>query len=544
MMVNGATSRRNLVPPPSKEYLDTHSPPDNCAQWPVPVDFLADSDATGVPELQPDHLPAAVAPFVFDTASRMGVDPAAVALSAIVSLSSVMSDEWHLQPKQHDTTWTEQPRLWGAIVGDPSILKSPVIATTTRPIVKLEMEARRIHEEDMRRYKAELKRWKDSDSDPETEPKLPRLPRYMVEDTTVDALTEVLRSDSEAKQHAPSGKVLVRRDELSEWLASFGRYRSGGSAGADRGAYIRLYNGEPYAVDRLGRGHFVIGNWSGSVLGGIQPGPIQRIARDADDDGLLQRFCYIVPNGQRRGEDRKPDLGASQRYETLFSILANLVPLNVHNGGSGRVVLNADAHQVRAEILNLAEAMAAMPDTSARLKAAFGKWPGQWVRLTLIFHLIEVASARAELRSAIVGNVERGVATMATKFMRDILLPHLLRAEEIMFSTTRTGHARWIAGYILSKDLERVTVRDVVQNYRALRPTDQRRELLEIMDSLELMGWVRPELKGDGRSPVAWRVNPMVHSVFTERAEREKAQRQAAQERIRETVARLHGRLE
>src|SRR5580692_7368722 len=48
--------------------------------------------------------------------------------------------------KIHDTTWTEQPRSWGAIVGDPSILKTPVLTACTRPLDKLEIEVRKQHE--------------------------------------------------------------------------------------------------------------------------------------------------------------------------------------------------------------------------------------------------------------------------------------------------------------------------------------------------------------------------------------------------------------
>ena len=43
-------------------------------------------------------------------------------MACLVSCASVMSDDWRLQPKRHDYTWTESPRLWAAIVGDPSIL--------------------------------------------------------------------------------------------------------------------------------------------------------------------------------------------------------------------------------------------------------------------------------------------------------------------------------------------------------------------------------------------------------------------------------------
>lgn len=511
---------------------------DQAVEWAEPVDFLSDDEATGAPELRRSHLPGAIAPFVFDTASRMGVDPAGVALAAIVSLASVMTDDWCIQPKQFDTTWTENPRLWGAIVGDPSILKTPVVRAATAPIDKLEVEARERYEVDMGRFRRQMKAWKDAGSDSDSEPKEPRLGRFLVEGTTTEALTEALRDDPKAKQTASAGKVLIRQDEMSEWLAGFDRYRSGGNGGADRGAYLRLYNGGRYTLDRVNRGTFSIPNWSACILGGIQPGPIQKIARDAADDGLLQRFVYCVPGHQRRGEDRKPDTEAIDRYKALFPVLAALTPPRSHSGGFSRIVLHADAHAQRAAILDLAEAVAAMPDTSDRLKAALGKWPGLWARLTLTFHLIDVADARTRGDAGDVVNVVRGAATTATQYMRDILLPHLLRAESIMFSTAQTGHARWIAGHILGKPMTRIAIRDLVQAYRALRAPEQRRELIEIMNSLEAMAWVQAEPQVDGRPPVAWGVNPLVYSRFAEQAAREKADRHATKIRIRETLAR------
>jgi hypothetical protein len=81
---------------PNKDAAKATTPAE---EWGEPVDFLADADMTGAPELSPDHIPWAIAPFVFDTAARMGVDPAAVALCAIVSCAAVISDEWRIQQK-------------------------------------------------------------------------------------------------------------------------------------------------------------------------------------------------------------------------------------------------------------------------------------------------------------------------------------------------------------------------------------------------------------------------------------------------------------
>lgn len=480
---------------------------------------------SGTPELRPEHLPAAVWPFVHDTAQRMGVDPASLAIACLVALASVANDDFELQPKRFDDTWTESPRIWGAIVGDPSILKTPVIRATTRPIDLLEAHARERHAAAVQRNKAEMKAWKDAGSDPATEPRMPSLERYLIEGSTIEALSEALRSDAQARQCAPAGKVLVRQDELSEFLANLDRYKSGGSGGGDRGAYLRLYNGGRYTIDRIQRGSFSIPNWSATFLGGIQPGPIQRIAQSAADDGLLQRFIYVVPGPQTEGQDRQPDRQAVQRYDALFPVLASMRPSGSRFGvPASPIVLHADAHTHREAINLLAKGMAGFPDTSPRLRAAFGKWPGLFARIALIYHLVDLADAQvAGGEGPMIQVLPEATAARAAAFIRDIVLPHLLRADAVMFLTAQTGHGRWVAGFILARHLERVTARDVVRSYRALEAPEQKRELLEVMESLVTMGWLRAEATTNPAKPAnAWEVNPRVHTHFAPMAEQER----------------------
>jgi len=414
------------------------------ADWPQPLDFLVDQDAAR-PDLRPEHIPDALCPFAMDTSARMGVDPTSVALGGLVSCATVMSDEWRIQPKRHDYTWTENPRLWAAIVGDPSILKSPVIAAYTKPIDRLDAEARKRHRQEMQDHKAAVAAWKTSeDKNSMPEPRAPKLARYIVEGATVEAISEVLRDDPEARMHAPAGKVLSRHDEMSEFFGNLDRYRAGGKGSGDRGAYLRLYNGGRYNIDRIIRGSFAITNWSACFLGGIQPAPIQKIAKEAIDDGLLQRFMYNVPGPQQVGLDRAPDGNAIKRYEALFPRLAGMrPPRSPGDADTNVVVLHELAHQHRTDIDALARAMAALPDTSSRLKAAFGKWPGLFARLCLTFHLIEIADA-SPVHGPVpyVGVVSEETARRVARFMQDILLPHLLRAEAVMFSTAQSGHAQ------------------------------------------------------------------------------------------------------
>ena len=172
--------------------------------------------------------------------------------------------------------------------------------------------------------------------------------------------------------------------------------------------------------------------------------------------------------------------------------------------------------------------MAALPDTSPRLRAALGKWPGLFARLCLTFHLIDLAdtvltgAARPHMDV-----VPEGTARRVATFMRDIVAPHLLRAEVVMFSTVQTGHAQWIAGHILAHRLDRITSRDIVRAYRDLRAPEARAELDAVMASLTTIGWLEPELPSNSVKPVsAWIVNPAVHIAFEARAQRERALRE------------------
>ena len=233
--------------PPRKTVFGT--PVEDPDDWPVPIDFLSDHAVTGVPVLRPDHVPGALWPFVQDTSKRLGVDPTSVALAALATCASVLTDDWALQPKALDTQWTEAPRIWVAILGDPSILKTPVIAACTKPVDTLEAAARKQHSDDMRAHKIAHKAWKDSDGNPGTEPRPPKRARRLIEETTMEALSEALRDDDEGRQFAPARKVMVRQDEMSEWIAGFDKYRSGGG-GSDRGAWLRAYNGARVSLRR------------------------------------------------------------------------------------------------------------------------------------------------------------------------------------------------------------------------------------------------------------------------------------------------------
>jgi Protein of unknown function (DUF3987)/Primase C terminal 2 (PriCT-2)/Bifunctional DNA primase/polymerase, N-terminal len=502
-------------------------------RWPTPLDIFR-SDGAEAPILAPHHVPARLWPHIADVAIRMGVDPATVALADLVTCAAVIHDDWRLQPKVHDTEWTESARLWGCIVGPPSILKTPVISAATRIIDRLETEARREYDALMETYEAAHAAWKKAKDTDLPEPRRPKLDRYMVEGATMEAFQEVLRSDHKATQRAIAGKVLCRQDEMSEWAGNLDRYGSGKGGGGDRGAYLRMYNGGRYTIDRVARGTFAVSNWSACFLTGCQPEPIQKIAKDSAEDGLLQRFMYVVPGPPGEGLDQVPNTAAIDAYYQTVRALSVMRP-NARDFGVEHLVFHRLAHVHREEIDRAAKAMIMMPDTSNRVKATLGKWPGLFARLCLTFHMIESAGTDEGFSYV----VPEETAERVKDFMLDIVLPHMMRADSAMFLTPQTGHARWIAGHILAHELDVISTRIIKQAYRALRPSEMDRELHSTLTGLVSIGWLDPVAPKNPLQPItSWRVNPEVHTRFAGKAKEERDTREGIMRTIKANATR------
>ena len=114
--------------------------------------------------------------------------------------------------------------------------------------------------------------------------------------------------------------MLCIQDELAGWFGAMDMYAGRGAA-KDRGFWLQAFHGGSYALNRIKkRGAAMIENLSVSLLGGIQPDPLRKIADDSVDDGLLQRLIPIVLSQGTIGKDA-PTGQAAQRYDELIDRL-------------------------------------------------------------------------------------------------------------------------------------------------------------------------------------------------------------------------------
>lgn len=308
--------------------------------WPLPEPLGA--ELPPVPEFDSELLPASLQALVVDVADRMQVPVDFPAVTVMATLSGVCGRRAVMLPKERDDTWVIVPNLWGAIIGPPGVMKSPVISAMTEPLRAIEREWRQEydaalneHKEEEERAKLDLAVWtetykrarKANREAPErpctVDLKPPRQRRLWTTDATCEKLHELLGDN-------PSG-ITVLRDELAGWLASFDRQ----GREAERAFLLECWNGDnSFTIDRIGRGSITVEHCCVSIFGGIQPARMRSYfastLRDGtDDDGLIQRFQLLVWPDIRSDweyQDRPQNSSAKYAVEILFRHIASLDP--------------------------------------------------------------------------------------------------------------------------------------------------------------------------------------------------------------------------
>jgi hypothetical protein len=462
-----------------------------------PVDLWGQFDPPPLPQ---GLLPKTIERFALEEADLMGVDPSGLAMAALAVCAAALPDHTKLQVKRHDPNWLEAARLWVGLIGNPSTKKTPIILRATKPLKRLDAEL-------WRSYVNATECYDQLTKEERKNVERPKQQRLRLEDTTIEAAQEVLKD-------SPDG-VLCIQDELAGWFGAMDKY-AGRGATKDRGFWLQSFHGGPYAVNRIARGAAVIENLSVSLLGGIQPEPIRKIAADTIDDGLLQR---LVPIMLHRGSTGKDAPCVSQDYDELIvQLRERSPPLQALQFTDAALAIR---HQLEARHLDLM----ACEIVNRKLAAHIGKYDGLFARFCLLWHCIEGTEGSA---------LTEHTAQRVADFMHRFLLPHATAFYADMLELS-DDHDRLtqVAGYILAKNLSRVTNRDVQRGSRVMRGLE-RLEIESIFEQLEALGWLI-RMQGPYRSaPPHWQVNPQVHRRFAERAVREAAERAKEREMLRE----------
>ncbi|WP_296643042.1 DUF3987 domain-containing protein [Roseinatronobacter sp.] len=511
-----------------------------------PFDIFGDHSLTGKQEAQPDMFPSVIWNYAEDAAKRPGLNPGPIAAGCLVTAAAAIREGWKIQPKLKDPDWVEPPILWLGITGSSGAKKTHVLNSSKMPLELLEKKALLAAEEQWKNHRREkaqhnelMKAWRkecqallkeDKNAEIPEMPEAPETPnpeRYVVKDTTTEALMKVCASN-------PSG-VLQVRDELTEWISGFDMY-AGGNGGRDRAKYLTAWNGGTETKDRAGdeNGPMVVKNFGVSIFGGIQDDIIKRDFSATKHDGFLARFLFVKAD-ILKGQDIDPNVEVAKKYADLIVGLTNL-EVNYEHAKPGLVQMSEKAAAIREDVEAIALALNDHPTIRKGLSDHINKWPAIFSRLCLVFHMLKCVDREKRPENIL---VSEDTARRAYDLLTKYFLPEAARIynDVMQGGDEQEQHARWIAGHILAQGLDKISVFEIRRAFSSIANDDW--ALKKATASLELMAWIRPDVKKNGTeysradfSKMKFRVNPRVHELFAEQAKAEEARRRAAVEKI------------
>jgi putative DNA primase/helicase len=504
------------------DYLKQHLGIDE--EWPDPVPFM--DDLRPVSPFTAEMLPEPIRPWLVDIAERMQVPLDFLAASCVVALGSLIGRKIGLCPKAHDD-WLVVPNLWGAVVGRPSLLKSPAIAEIMKPIDELSSQAIDRHKGELEQYeqaeewlsakkaaqkekmKKVAKQVGESDEVPQFDrlerPAIPQPKRYKTEDGTVEKIGELLQSN-------PQG-LLIHRDELVGWLKNLDKYGREG----DRAFYLESWNGTgSYTVDRIGRGTIHIPALCLSIIGGIQPGPLGLYVHQATgggegDDGLLQRFQLLVwPDVPRTWEkvDRVPDQEARNKAYNVFREVGTFGPFEPSSSHAFETFIlrfDTQAQVAFDEWRETLELRLRSGDLGPAMESHLAKYRSLMPKLALIFHVVETVGRGLPPLAVELASAQRAISWC------EFLETHAGR----LYSSGQDQameSARALLRRIKNGELpDGFSFRDVYysRHWSKLDTPEQVKDAIRVLEDL---GWVRSEAaKTNGRPSTRVRIHPHVH---------------------------------
>ncbi len=256
-------ARRDRVKPPAPAGLADDG------AWPIPepvAPALVEVPAFDVERL----LPAAFVPWARDVAERAQCPADFVAIAVMVAAGAVVGRQLTIRPKRHDD-WAVVANVWGLAVGRPGVMKTAAMEEGLRGVRRLMAEAAEAYQRAQadhafgiakakaaraavdKRLKTAADKNEDlaalrADFDATQEPAVPTERRYLVNDSTVEKLGELLNQNTNG--------LLLFRDELVGFLRTLEREGHQN----DQSFYCEAWDGDKsYRYDRIGRGTLHIG---------------------------------------------------------------------------------------------------------------------------------------------------------------------------------------------------------------------------------------------------------------------------------------------
>jgi hypothetical protein len=425
-------------------------------------------------------LPSQLQDYVQAAGEALNVDASFILLPLLSALGSAIG---HTRSIQLKPGFIQPPIIWTGVIGRSGARKSPALENGCFPVTEHERELVRQNKADASDYDEKLAAWEAKgrkDRGPKPEPKPAQT--CMMDDLTLATLADAI-------QRNPRG-VLVRKDELSHWFASFDQYHN--AKGSDVSRWLSLHSGFIFGLDRrTDERSYRIFQPRVSLTGGIQPRVLARVlTEDFFERGLPARFLFAAPpmRPDRWSEAIIPD----RLRRDVLSLLEELWLLNPEHDANDNprptlLTLEPDAKEAFVAYYN--ECGDATLAADERTEAVWGKLSGYAARLALVAQLAANPEA-----TTVTGEVMKAACDLARWFGAEAVRIYASMAE-----TAEQHETRKLVEFIRSHGSP-VSARDVTHKNWAFRnQPDKAEQALNALVKQGLGQWLDIKPEGRGR---------------------------------------------
>jgi 5S rRNA maturation endonuclease (ribonuclease M5) len=438
-----------------------------------------------------DALPEPTRSFVDSGAEAIGCDVAYLALPLLVAAAAAIGNTRRLELKG---IWSVPPILWGAIVGESGSAKSPAFKLVMQPVRRRQEKALKLHaeamkqsqiEESCQKKKISAGKQRKGSGGPLAKLEPRQAERFLVSDTTVEALAPILTKN-------PRG-LLLARDELAGWFGSFDRYAGRGSSSSDSANWLSMFSAEQIIVDRktgIPR-TFYVKNAAVCVCGGIQPGILRKVlSAEHRESGLAARLLLAFPPRKPKTwteADIDPDKEAE--LERLFDNLYDLQPAINEEGDMLPILVRLSPDAKDAWIAYYNAHNIEQAELADEMAAAWSKLEEYAARTALVLHLLRWAADPDSTNPDMVDAQSMKAGIALTEWFKH----EARRVYAMLHESAEDADRRRLIDWIARKGAP-VTAREVQQGCRWLRDTAGAAE--EALESLAKSGgghWIKSE---------------------------------------------------
>ena len=393
-----------------------------------------------LPELTEEHLPKILYEYGKDISYRKDNSPIEYSVVAmIVLIGSLIGAKAVIHPKCLDYTFKVFANLWGLIVGDPSIKKTPnsseVFYATDNIVKKIDEENRNnlsefaveceIYNANSKSLKDKLKKDNNKDNNKKIEEELknlkvpisPKQKRLYVNDFTITALQDILMDNSNG--------ILINTDEIK---TLWGYFERAGNEGA-REDILESFNGgvTNKKVDRaksnLRGATNTIPRWMTSIFGTTQPSTlanyVNRAMSGVQNDGFLQRHQLLVYPEPKAYIDvnKVPNKDLKEKFQHLVETIINTDKFDYSMPDKFQdldyYLFSDESQKLYSDWKTKLNKESRDEDLNPAIKSHLGKFESLVPSLSLIYHIINVVLDNKNCSSHISVEVTQKAINMA-----------------------------------------------------------------------------------------------------------------------------------